>query len=374
MKVDWLIVGCGFTGATFAERIASQLNQTVLIVEKRNHIGGNAYDYFDENGILVHKYGPHIFRTNSKPILQYLKSFCNWIPYTHYVQTWVDGQLIPIPFNLNSLYRVFPKTVAEKIETELIKEIGWNKSITIRKLLEKTSPLLQELSQFIYEKLYLNYTIKQWDLTPVQLSPSVTGRVPVRVNWDNRYFEDRFQEMPEFGFTRLFEKMLNHRNIKLLLQCDYREIEPHIKYKRMIYTGPIDEYFDCMFGPLPYRSLTFELKTVLQERVQPVAVINYPNDHLYTRITEFKHITAQKHPYTVLAYEFPEAYEMGKNIPYYPIPTDETKSLYKKYEKNAEKLTPKVIFAGRLADYQYYSMDQAVGRALKLFQTKVVNE
>ncbi|MCX7835767.1 MAG: UDP-galactopyranose mutase [bacterium] len=373
MKVNFLIVGCGFTGATFAERIATQLNKKVLVVEKRNHIGGNAYDCYNEHGILIHKYGPHIFRTSSPKISSYLTSFCSWRPYFHKVLALVDGSLVPVPFNLNSVNQVFPKNYAAKLEDELIDKIGFNKTITIHKLFESKSPLLQELANYIFEKVYLHYTKKQWGLNPDQLSPSVIGRVPVRVNRDDRYFDDWFQAMPTQGYTVLFEKMLNHPNIHILLNTDYKEIVKESTYDQMIYTGPIDEFFDFCHGPLPYRSLEFEYMTLEEEYVQPVAVINYPNNFEYTRVSEFKHISGQKHSKTTLAYEYPKEYVIGKNIPYYPVLNDETKERFRKYEKEAEKISQKVIFAGRLADYQYYNMAQAVGRALRLFETRIMN-
>lgn len=371
MVVDYLIVGCGYTGATIAERIATQLNKKVLIVEKRNHIGGNAYDYTDEAGVLIHKYGPHLFHTNSEKVWRYLSQFTEWRPYFHHTMAYVEGQLVPIPFNINTVYQVFSPKYAKQVEEELVKTFGWGASIPIVKLLEYDSPVLKHISNYIYEHIYLHYTLKQWGLHPNELSNSVTSRVPIRINRDNRYFTDTYQAMPARGYTQLFEKMLAHPNIKLLLNTDYHEVADTISYERMVFTGPIDEYFDYLHGALPYRSLRFDLKTYPQEYFQSSAIVNYPNHHDFTRITEFKRIAGQTLPMTTVAYEYPQPYEPNVNLPYYPIPRDETKTMYKKYEAEAEKIKAKVLFAGRLADYVYYNMDQVVARALKVFESDI---
>ena len=372
MWVDWLIVGAGFSGCVLAERIATQLGQKVLIVERRDHIGGNAYDYYDEHGILVHKYGPHIFHTNSKKVWDYLSQFTEWRPYYHRVLAVVDGKKVPIPFNLNSLYALFPPRHAEKLEELLIKHYGFGVKIPILKLRENVEGELRFLADYIYEKVFYGYTLKQWGLKPEELDPSVTGRVPVYISRDDRYFQDRYQAMPKHGYTALFQRMLSNPNIKVLLNTDYREIAGEVRFNRMIYTGPIDEFFDYMHGPLPYRSLRFKLVTLVEEWHQEGGTVNYPNEYDFTRITEQKHLTGQRLPWTTLVMEYPEQYEPGRNEPYYPIPREENRERYALYEKEARKLMGSVLFAGRLADYKYYNMDQAAARALKLFEEYVV--
>ena len=369
---DWLIVGAGFTGATLAERIATQLGQKVLIVERRDHIGGNAYDYYDEHGILVHKYGPHIFHTNSKKVWDYLSQFTEWRPYYHRVLAVVDGKKVPIPFNLNSLYTLFPPKHAEKLEGLLIKNFGFGVKVPILKLRESAEGELRLLADYIYEKVFYGYTLKQWELKPEELDPSVTGRVPVYISRDDRYFQDRYQGMPKQGYASLFQRMLSHTNIKVLLNTDYREIADEVRFNRMIYTGPIDEFFDYMHGPLPYRSLRFEFMTLEEEWHQEVGTVNYPNEYDFTRITEQKHLTGQRLPWTTLVVEYPQTYQPGKNEPYYPIPREENRERCSIYEKEAAKLKGSLLFAGRLADYKYYNMDQAVARALKIFEEEIV--
>ncbi|MGJ3223608.1 UDP-galactopyranose mutase [Geobacillus thermoleovorans] len=371
MKFDWLIVGAGYTGCVLAERIATQLGQRVLIVEKRDHIGGNAYDYFDENGVLVHKYGPHIFHTNSRKVWDYLSQFTDWTPYYHKVLAVVDGKKVPVPFNLNSLYALFPPKYAEKLENILITEYGFGVKVPILKLLESDISDLKGLAQYIYKNVFYGYTLKQWELKPEELSPSVTGRIPVYISRDDRYFQDTYQAMPKLGYTEMFRKMLNHRNIKVLLNTEYQEIKNEVQFSRMIYTGPIDAYFGYMFGKLPYRSLKFDFVQYSEEKYQEVAQVNYPNEYPFTRITEFKHMTGSQSKGTTIAIEYPQRYIEGENEPYYPIPKDEYQELYNKYLNEAKKLNGQVIFAGRLADYKYYNMDQVVARALHVFEKEI---
>ena len=356
---DCIVVGAGFAGSVLAERLASQLGQRVLIVEKRKHIGGNAYDCYNDDGILIHPYGPHIFHTNSADIFEYLSRFTQWRQYQHRVLASVDGQLVPIPINLdtiNKLYGLsltsfevekFFESVAEKVE-----HVKTSEDVVVGKV-----------GRELYNKFFRNYTRKQWGLDPSELDAAVTARVPTRTNRDDRYFTDSFQAMPLHGYTRMFEKMLAHPNIKVLLNTDYREVVDMLPFKHMIYTGPIDEYFNCCYGKLPYRSLEFRHVTVPEERVQPAAVINYPNDYAYTRVTEFKQLTGQTHHKSALVYEYPRA----EGDPYYPVPRAENAQLYRKYEALAEA-TENVTFVGRLATYKYYNMDQVVGQALATFK------
>lgn len=374
MKVDWLIVGAGFTGSVLAERIASQLKQKVLVVEQRDHIAGNAYDYYNEQGILVHQYGPHIFHTNAKYVWDYLAQFTEWRNYYHNVLAVVDGKPVPVPFNLNSLYALFPPRYADKLAQQLIEQFGFNVKVPILKIRETASgDDLKFLVDYIYEKIFHNYTLKQWELKPEQLAPSVTARVPIHISRDDRYFQDAYQGLPKYGYTPLFQNLLRHPNIKVLLNTAYHEIIEDIQYQRMIFTGPIDEFFEHQYGELPYRSLHFKFLSTEQEQVQPVATINYPNEYNYTRTTEFKHLTGQRAYKSTYIEEYPQPYRRGENIPYYPIPKDDYRALYKKYQVEAEKLQERVLFAGRLADYQYYNMDQAVARALNLFEKVILS-
>jgi UDP-galactopyranose mutase len=368
MKVDWVVVGAGFTGCTIAERLATQLNQKVLLVDRRNHVGGNAYDHYNEDGVLVHKYGPHLFHTNSENVWRYLSNFTEWRPYYHQVLAMVEGKKIPLPFNLNSLYLTMPPRLAAKLEDLLVSDFGLGAKVSILKLREHSNPDLQFLANYIYKNVFYNYTQKQWELKPEELDPSVSARVPVSVTRDDRYFTDTYQAMPKLGFTELFQKMLANKNIHVLLQTDYRSIIGSVKFNRMFYTGPIDEYFDSMHGSLPYRSLVFEQSTLDQEWFQEVAVVNYPNEQDFTRITEQKHITGQKLPKTTIVKEYPQAHRPGETEAYYPIPRPENKELCDKYLNEVRKLNGSVVFAGRLADYKYYNMDQVVARALKLFE------
>jgi len=360
---DYLIVGAGFAGSVLAERLASQLDKKVLLIDRRNHIGGNAYDHYDQDGLLVHKYGPHIFHTNSLQVFEYLSQFTEWRPYQHRVLASVDGRLVPMPINLdtiNTLYGLqltsfqledFFASVAEPRE-----QIRTSEDVVVSKV-----------GRELYEKFFRNYTRKQWGLDPSELDASVTARVPTRTTRDDRYFTDKYQAMPLCGYTRMFEKMLAHPNIKIMLNADYREIADLIPHRHLIYTGPIDEFFDCCYGKLPYRSLQFEFKTVNTAFAQPGAVINYPNDYEYTRVTEFKYLTGQEHAKTSLVYEYPQA----EGDPYYPVPRPENAERYKKYKALADATTS-VQFVGRLATYKYYNMDQVVAQALTVFNKIVV--
>lgn len=369
MKFDWLIVGAGFTGSVLAERIASQLGQTVLIVEQRNHIGGNAYDYYDDQGVLVHQYGPHIFHTNAQYLWDYLARFTEWRSYYHRVLAVVDGKQVPVPFNLNSLYALFPPRYADKLVEQLLEQYGFNVKVPILKIRNSAhGNELKWLAEYIYEKVFLHYTLKQWGFKPEELSPSVTARVPIFIGYDDRYFQDKFQGLPKYGYTKLFQRLLSHSNIKVLLNTSYQEVVEVIPYQRLIVTGPIDEFFEYVHGELPYRSLHFKFIYTAQDQFQTVGAVNYPNEYAYTRLTEFKHLTGQQVYGSTYIEEYPQLYCRDDNLPYYPIPKDEYRVLYKKYEAEAEKLQGRVFFAGRLADYQYYNMDQAVARALSLFE------
>ncbi|MBA3778081.1 MAG: UDP-galactopyranose mutase [Chloroflexi bacterium] len=356
---DYLIVGAGFSGSVLAERLASQLGARVLVVERRNHVGGNAYDHFDDAGVLVHRYGPHIFHTNSRQIFDYLSQFTGWRQYEHRVLASVDGQLLPIPINLDTVNRLYGTNFTS---FELEKFFA---SVAEKRNPVRTSEdvVVSTVGRELYEKFFRGYTRKQWGLDPSELDASVTARIPTRTNRDDRYFGDAFQAMPLHGYSRLFERMLSHPLIHVLLNTDFREVRDVLPYRRLIYTGPIDEFFDHRLGRLPYRSLRFEFETLEQERVQPVGTVNFPNDHAYTRVTEFKHLTGQEHARTTIVYEYPQA----AGDPYYPVPRKENAELYSRYEKLAAD-TPGVTFVGRLATYKYYNMDQCVGQALAAFK------
>jgi UDP-galactopyranose mutase len=352
---DYLVVGAGFAGCVIAERLAAAFEKRVLICDRRPHIGGNAYDQYDEHGILVHKYGPHIFHTNSREVFTYLSRFTDWRPYEHRVRASVDGQLVPIPINLDTINTLYGTSFSSFELADFFKRMAEPRD----RILTSEDVIVSQVGRELYEKFFRNYTRKQWGLDPSELDACVTARVPVRTNRDDRYFTDTYQAMPRFGFTRMFERMLAHPKISILLNTDYRDVEGTIAYDEVVFTGPIDEYFDYQFGRLPYRSLAFKSETVNAQSVQPVAVVNYPNDHAYTRITEFKHLTGQDHPKTSLVYEFPQA----EGDPYYPIPRAENAALYRKYQELASR-TPGVHFVGRLGTYKYYNMDQVVAQAL----------
>ncbi len=355
---DYLIVGAGFAGSILAERLARGSGKRVLLVDRRAHVGGNAYDHYDDAGILVHKYGPHIFHTNSQEVFDYLSRFTPWRQYQHRVLACVDGQLVPIPINLDTINQLYGLNLTS-LEMDSFLAARAEKREVIR---TSEDVVVSKVGRELYEKFFRGYTLKQWGLDPSELDAQVTARVPTRTNRDARYFTDTFQAMPSRGFTRMFQNMLDHPNISVLLNTDYREIKSLIPHRELIYTGPIDEYFDFEFGKLPYRCLEFKHETHNREFLQPVAVINYPNDYAFTRVTEFKHLTGQEHPKTSIVYEFSRA----EGDPYYPIPRAENSELYRKYQALADA-TEGVHFVGRLATYRYYNMDQVAAQALTVF-------
>ena len=356
---DYLIVGAGFAGSVLAERLASKADKKVLIIDQRNHIGGNAYDYYNKDGILIHKYGPHIFHTNSREVYDYLGQFTPWRPYEHKVLGSVDGQLVPIPINQNTINKLYGLNLSSDEVDAFLK----SKAEPVARVKTSEDVVISKVGKELYEKFFRGYTRKMWDLDPSELDASVTARVPTRTNKDDRYFTDTYQAMPLYGYSRMFQKMLDHPNIKIMLNTDYKEIVDVIPYKHMIYTGPIDNYFNYCFGKLPYRSLEFKFETVDAETFQPTGTVNYPNDQAYTRITDFKYLTGQKHPKTTVVYEFPQA----EGDPYYPVPRPENAEIYKKYQQLAASMT-NTYFVGRLATYKYYNMDQVVAQSLTLFR------
>lgn len=356
---DYLIVGAGFAGSVLAERLASDANKRVLIIDKRRHIAGNAFDHHDAAGLLVHRYGPHIFHTNSKEVFDYLSKFTQWRPYQHRVRASVDGQVVPIPINLDTLNQLYGMDMTSK-EAEAF----YQARAELRDpILTSEDAMLSKMGPELYKKFFRGYTRKQWGLDPSELDAQVAARVPIRTNRDDRYFTDSYQAMPLNGYTRMFENMLDHENISILLQADYREVQKFIPHRHLIYTGPVDEFFDYRFGKLPYRSLEFKHETHDVEFFQDAPVINYPNDYDYTRVSEFKYLTGQKHAKTSIVYEFPRA----EGDPYYPVPKPANAALYAQYQALAKE-TRTVHFAGRLGTYRYYNMDQIVAQALTLYK------
>lgn len=359
---DYLIVGAGFAGSVLAERLASGSDKKVLICDKRPHIAGNAFDFYNDEGILIHKYGPHIFHTNSAEVFEYLSRFTEWREYQHRVLASVDGMLVPMPINLDTINKLYGLSLTS-FEVEGFFAKLAEKCETIR---TSEDVVVSKVGRELYEKFFKNYTRKQWGLDPSELDASVTSRVPTRTNRDDRYFTDSYQAMPKHGYTRMFEKMLDNPNIKIMLNCDYREIANQISFKEMIYTGPIDAFFDYRYGKLPYRSLEFRHETHDTEQFQNAPVVNFPNDQPFTRITEFKYLTGQEHKKTSVVYEYPRA----EGDPYYPIPRKENAEIYAKYKVLADSRAD-VRFVGRLATYKYYNMDQIVAQALTTY-SKIV--
>jgi UDP-galactopyranose mutase len=363
-RYDALVVGAGYAGSILAERLASQCGYRVLVVDRRDHIAGNAHDYVDAHGVLVHEYGPHIFHTNSQKIVDYLSQFTDWRPYEHRVLARVGDQELPIPINrttLNELYGLDLRTDedAERFYAERAEPVA--------QLRTSEDSVVAKVGRDLYETFFRGYTTKQWGRDPVDLHASVCARIPTRTNTDDRYFTDWFQKVPSEGYTAMFERMLDHPLIDVRVGTDFDAVRDDVEHRLLVYTGPIDAYFDHCYGALPYRSLEFELRTELTldgELVQPVAQVNYPGlDVEWTRITEFRHITGQLHHASTLAVEYPRA--VGD--PYYPVPHEETRALYKRYERLAAE-RPDVLFVGRLARYQYLNMDQVVGQALAAFE------
>lgn len=368
LKADWVVVGAGLTGAVLAERLASQMRARVLVVDRRRHIAGNVFDRYNEHGVMVHEYGPHIFHTNSPEVWNYLSRFTAWRPYEHRVLASVEGRLVPVPFNLTSLEMLWPRRAAARVESRLTREFGHGAKVPVLRLAEHEDGELRAFGKYVFQAVFENYTRKQWGVSALELDPSVTARVPVLVSRDDRYFQDTYQAVPAHGYTAMVERMLARPGVHLMLNTDFREIKDEVGRARLIFTGALDELLDRRFGALPYRSLRFEMETRQEEAAQAVAQVNYPGTGAYTRVTEFKHLTGQRSPLTTLAYEYPLAHTPGENEAFYPIPKAENRTLYERYRMEARSAMPGAIFAGRLADYRYYNMDQAVARALAVFK------
>ncbi|PID57652.1 MAG: UDP-galactopyranose mutase [Ignavibacteriae bacterium] len=364
MKCDYLIIGAGFAGSVFAERIANVLNKKVILVEKRNHIGGNSYDEKNKNGILIHKYGPHIFHTNSEKVFDYLSQFTEWRRYEHKVLAKLDGKFYPIPINRTTINKLYSKNFTTDKEVNSFYE---RVRICKQEINNSEDIIVNKVGIDLYEKFFKYYTKKQWKLDPSELSSQVCGRIPVRTNPDDRYFTDNYQFMPKEGYTEIFKKMLNHKNIEIILNTDYKQIINDVKFGKMVYTGPIDYFFDHKYGKLPYRSLDFIWENHQHESFQDAAVVNYVEEKPeFTRITEYKKITGQKSKTTTISKEYPKF----NGEPYYPIINESNNNIHKKYFFEAKKLK-NVLFLGRLAEYKYYNMDQVVARCLTLFEREL---
>jgi len=363
---DWLIVGCGLTGATLAERIASQLNERVLIIDKRSHVGGNTFDFYDDSGILVSKYGAHIFHTNSKEVWSYVTRFAKFNNYVHFVDAYVGGKYYALPINLdtiNSFYQI-------NLSIEELPAFIETKRVPIEHPANAEEAVIDKVGIELYEAFYKNYTRKQWGVDPKELDSSVTMRLPVRMNPDKRYFSDTWQGIPIGGYTKMVEKMLHHKNIDVILDLDHRRVAELVKFKKMIFTGSIDAFFDRQLGDLHYRSLEFKFETHHCDHSQHTGVVNYPNDFDYTRIVEYKYLNKQESPDTTISYEYPC---WNDDEPYYPVPSAASRLLLEKYKETAAKLET-VFFCGRLGTYQYYNMDQCIGQALHLFSTRIAKK
>ncbi|MHC0510527.1 UDP-galactopyranose mutase [Achromobacter aegrifaciens] len=379
---DVVIVGSGFAGSILAERLASQQGKHVLLIEQRAHIAGNMYDYQDEHGVMVHKYGPHLFRTNSPRVLSYISQFTDWEPYQHRVLANVQGQLVPVPFNLTSLERLLPQQASE-LKQLLVSEFGMDVKVPVSTLRKHQDPRVRDLGEFIFQNIYLNYTTKQWGDKPENLDfETITARVPVHLSYDDRYFQESHQALPKQGYTAMFKNMLAHKNIEIRLNTkasdvlmfdasagsvllDGKKFEGDI-----IYTGAVDELFNYVFGELPYRSLRFDLESHDLDFYQPTATVNYPNTEKFTRITEYKHLMGVKPKMTTIMKEYPQEYnrrDPSKNIPYYPIPKDSSAELYARYVELAAKFKS-LKLVGRLAEYRYYDMNNIIERALDVFE------
>lgn len=355
---DWLVVGAGFAGAVLAERLASERDERVLVIDRRPHVAGNAFDHLDAAGVLVHRYGPHIFHTNSDAVFAHLSRFTAWRPYEHRVLGEVDGRRVPIPINLDTINTLYGLSLtSDELEdwfaarAEPVAEIRTSEDVVVSRI-----------GRELYEKFFQGYTRKQWALDPSELDRAVTARVPVRSNRDDRYFTDTHQAMPAEGYTAMFERMLDHPNITVRTSTDYADVLGRVSFRRLVWTGPVDEFFGHRYGRLPYRSLRFRHETLAQERFQPVGTVNFPQTEDFTRVSEYKHLTGQVHPHTSVTYEYPTA----DGDPYYPIPRPENQALYKRYEALADA-TPDTWFVGRLATYRYLNMDQVVGQSLATF-------
>lgn len=365
MNFKYVVVGAGISGLVMAERIANVLGERVLVIDKRNHIGGNCYDYYNEDGLLIHKYGPHIFHTKDPAVFSYLEHFTSFTCYQHKVLTYVDGNLLPMPICVKTINQLFGENLSNREVSAFLDTVREKD----REIHTSEDVVLNKAGRVIYEKFFKEYTKKQWDAYPDKLDPSVISRVPIRDTIDDRYFTDPYQGMPKNGYTDMFQRMVDSKNISILLHTDYKAVIDDIEYEYLIYTGPIDYFYDYQFGPLKYRSVRIAFETLDQPSYQEAAVVNFPNDYDFTRITEYKKLTGQVSSKTVISKEYPT----WEGEPYYPVPAEEQQALYRKYAGLAEQ-EKNVFFLGRLAEYRYYNMDAAVASALSLFKSQFLNK
>lgn len=365
---DWLVVGAGFTGAVFAERVASRLGQRVLVIDRRDHVGGNAHDFRNEHGILCHRYGPHVFHTNSAAVVRHLSAFTRWRRYEHRCCAMLDGRLVPLPFSLTSLDVCFAPARAARYAAALVERYGVGAEVTVQTLCAADDTDVRDLGRFVFDAVFRRYTAKQWGRPAESLDPSVTARLPVRVSHDDRYFVDRFQRMPLDGYGAMFSRMLSHPLIDVRLRCDAADVGLEATWERMLYTGGIDAYFGYRLGALPYRTVDFEFRTYSQPTHLPVGMVTFPDDRPYTRISEARHLTGESGDHTTVCLEYPREHRPVIDEPCYPVPAPENHRLHEEYRRLAAEEAPRVVFAGRLGDYRYINMDQAVGRALAVFR------
>jgi UDP-galactopyranose mutase len=363
---DYLIVGCGFSGATLAERIAQELDAKVLIIDRRDHIGGNSYDYLDENGILIGKYGAHIFHTPSVKVWNYISRFTEFNTYVHHVDAYWQGNYYPLPLNLVTINSFFGKQMTALELPAFLDSIR----VYIDKPKNAEEAVISQVGWELYEAFYRTYTRKQWGVDPKDLDASVTSRLPIRMNSDTQYFADAWQGIPVEGFTKVFERMLKHKNIHLSLNTDYMDVMLRVPYRRLVFTGPIDSFFDYAIGRLPYRSIEFRFETHPRKHVQHLGVVNYPNDYEFTRCVEYKWLYQQRHDKTTVSRDYPC---WNDDEPYYPVVSTRNNELYQKYKKLADR-TPGTYFCGRLGTYRYYNMDQCIAQALDLFENRIARE
>lgn len=377
--MKYIIIGAGLTGCVCAEQLSRNPENSIYLIEKKHHIGGTCYDHYDQSGILIHEYGPHIFNTPDKEVWDYVNEFTPFMEYFHRVLGYVDGQLVPIPFNLTSIEKIFPRAMAERMTEKLLAKYGYNTKVPILDLHAQDDSDLQYLADFVYEKVFLHYTMKQWGMKPDEVGGKAMARIPVYVSTDDRYFQNAYQGIPKYGYTEMMKNMLNKKNISVLTGMDYRNLisldEKNKKVLvngkefdgKIIFTACIDALMDYKYGELPYRSLKFEFSTLDMENYQPVATVNYPCNYKFTRITEFKKLTMQHHPKTTIMKEFSTLYspDNEKIDPLYPIPKQENEELYSKYLAEVKEYS-QIILAGRLANYKYFTMAETIRNALNI--------
>jgi len=370
MKVSNLVVGAGISGAVIANKIATELDENVLVIDKNEHIAGNCYDYRDENKITIHKYGSHIFHTSDEDVWKEVKRFADLNTYMHKVIALIDGIETTIPFNFCTIWDVFPALLAVRIEEKLLSKFKYGSKIPIMDFMDQDDEDLKFLAEYVYEKVFLHYTEKQWGYSPDEIDGAVTARVPVFLSKDKRYFQDKYQGIPTEGYTKMIGKMLDHPRIEVRLNTRFDEIkDAEVKaFPNIFYTGPVDELMGYEHGPLPYRSVNFKLEVHDKEHYQSNAVVNYPNNYDFTRIHEYKYYLGDASKKTVIAKEYSEPFEQGRNERYYPVPREENQELYEKYLKEAKARYKNMHFLGRLGDYKYYDMDKAVLRAMQVFK------